>query len=548
MKVIINRAVTNNINKKYKVERNSSGYTKPGYPQWYNGYTNETKKNPIKESISKKSGKFEKDKKYTFTKKAKITIQEYDKSKKKYTGKKKSYNFYYCAKLKLWCIYKDLEGRQRLGDPDATKDTKKEDSKDKKKDEPSDDFAEDKEIDDIKKGTNVKKFINQMTKIEKKQDIADEEKDVKNNYYKVKLSENGGGSVSDDNLKISDFDHLIRSKTIHYADRLLWNQKFNRMQYANPYFVNGPTREYLFFTKPDLHIMNTTHKSKLNTELANDPFWIEMKDRYRRIISDLQYSARRNDNKLDRHEFMPILTNAVSSSLDMPSSSADTIDTAANIYGTSIQYRKGSFKSDEGYDFSLEFIDNPYLDVYHLFKMWDYYEGMKSLGEVTPPGGKNSNPYRLAKILHDQIGIFKFVVADDMETILYYAYFTGCFPKSVPRETFNNLNPGLITYSVDWHAQFVEDMNPLILVHFNRIQKKYAGVANMELLNAMGKSKFKYAPLFNDRLEQINGGWRDFPYISKVSVRGKEPVQTKYLLRWYDWMTEKDIKEKEGGK
>lgn len=536
MKVVISRTVTST-SKKYKVKRTSSGYTKPSYAQWYNGYTKETKKNPIKGDSVKKSGKFEKDKKFTFNKKAKIVIQEYDKKSKKYTGKKETYNFYYCPKLKLWCIYKDLEGRVRLGDPSTEGNISSSKKKDEKKEE-----SEDEDIEYIEKGTNVKKFINQMVQIEKKQGKADEEIEPSNNTnYGVTLGTNGKDN-SDSNLNISDFDHLIRSKTIHYADRLLWNQKFNRMQYANPYFVTGPTREYLFFTKPDLHIMNNNNRNKLNTELCNDPFWIEMKDRYRRIISDLQYSARRNNNALDRHEFMPILTNSVSSSLDMPSSSADTIDTAANIYGTSIQYRKGSFKSDEGYDFSLEFIDNPYLDVYHLFKMWDYYEGMKSLGEVTPPGGRNSNPYRLAKILHDQIGIFKFIVADDMETILYYAYFTGCFPKSVPRETFNNLNPGLITYSVDWHAQFVEDNNPLILLHFNRIQKKYAGIAStMELLNSIG-NKFKYAPLFNDRLEQLNGGWRDFPYISKVSVRGKQPVQTKYLLRWYDWINNPDKK------
>jgi hypothetical protein len=366
----------------------------------------------------------------------------------------------------------------------------------------------------------------------------------------------GGAYLNDDSvgasLDMESFEHLVRSRGIWADDYNKWVTEYNRMQWVNQDCYVGPTREFLFFTRPDLNIISTKKPNSLNKELRGDPFWAEMRDRYREIIAMLQYSipectkngwTYKNANKIRTREFAPLLTNAVSGSLDLPGSSADTTETGATIYGTTIQYRKGAWKSDEGYDFSLEFTDSPELQLYHYFKMWEEYTKLKDIGVVSPPGGKNCNKYRINKILHDEIGIFKFIVAEDMETILYYAYLTGCFPKSVPRDSFGNVNAGAITYSIEWHAQFVEDMNPLILVHFNNVIKK-------ELLNTAGANKgkltisssnslpktlaenFKYIPIYNKRYRHINGGFRGHPVIGMVDTGG--PGMYKYVLRWYD--------------
>lgn len=358
-----------------------------------------------------------------------------------------------------------------------------------------------------------------------------------------------------DNISEKAFKHALRARTIIYEDRDKWDYKYNRMQWANPYYAIGPTREYLFFTKPDLHIMGkSTDDAFIDTDKLNptirDTFWVEMKEKYRGIIADLQYSSKRldvndktsvEDIRHDRSEFIRILTNAVSGTLDLPDVSSDTVDTPANIYGTTLQYKKSGAKSDEGFDFSLEFTDNQQLEVYHLFKMWSEYSNLKDIGMVTPPGPKNLNPYRINHILHDQIGIFKFIVDEDMETIIYYAYLTGCFPKSVPRGSFANINPGLINYSIDWHAQFVEDMNPLILLHFNMLVRKqlnmyrfsngkYLTPLTDETLRKRGK---KYRPIYNNERQEINGGWRDIPIIHKITDKSL-PTGSRYLLKWYD--------------
>ena len=348
-----------------------------------------------------------------------------------------------------------------------------------------------------------------------------------------------------------DFKHLVRSRGIWNLDIHKWTFQYNRMQWANPDYAIGSTREYLFFTKPDLHILNRK-SGKLAKGLGNDPFWTEMVNKYRDVIQMLQYSAPRVEggsswmNKSSRYvkrkEFITLLTNAVSGALDLPSSSADTTETGSTIYGTTIQYRKGAWKSDEGYDFSLEFVDSPYLQVYHFFKMWEEYTKLKDIGAVSPPGSRNCNPYRVNKILHDQIGIFKFIVGEDMETIQYYAYLTGCFPKSVPRDSFNNVNPGMLSYSIDWHAQFVEDMNPLILVHFNNIMRKELST-NLNMAtgkDGFGKkpggidtNKYEYIPIYNHKYGHINGGFRSYPVIGIVNDVNR-PGRYKYVLRWYD--------------
>lgn len=327
------------------------------------------------------------------------------------------------------------------------------------------------------------------------------------------------------NSNSEEYKDFLRAHMMIKEDSNLWTSKFNRVQFADPYHAIGTTREYLFFVKPDLHIFKPSTVT-LNEELSNDPFWIEMQLRYRRVIRQLQLSA---DNTT--MPFMPLLSNAVADSLDLPSSNGETSETGQTVYGTTIQYRQGSFKSDEGFDFSLEFHDNPSLEVYHLFKMYNEYENLKTLGIVTPPAygssaaGKSLNRYIVDRILHDQMGIFKIIVEDDMETILHYSYLWGCFPKSVPRDTFREVEPGLIKYSIDWHAQFVDDMQPEILIDFNALCGQYINPKS-DTENCLWNNSYKNGSM-------INGRWPGCPYIT-ISPDKTRPTGYRYKLKWFD--------------
>ena len=218
-------------------------------------------------------------------------------------------------------------------------------------------------------------------------------------------------------------------------------------------------------------------------------------------------------------KFINLLSNTVRSNLDLPGISADEYETSANIYGTALSYRTTSHKSDEAYDFSLEFEDTKYLEVYMFFKLFDEYERRKYFGEIKP-----NEKYIYRKILHDQISIYKFVVGEDGETLIYWAKLYGCYPKGIPRDSVSDLTSnGPLKFSVSWRAQFVDDMDPQILMDFNRlVLHKYNNTKDLDL--------------YNQDIKGPDGRWAQIPYIAVPNIKAN-PLETKemnhkYMLKW----------------
>lgn len=289
-----------------------------------------------------------------------------------------------------------------------------------------------------------------------------------------------------------------------------WDAEFSRIPIIDPYMAPKGTTEYLFFVKPDLHLLDN---GSINPELnRRSSFFADAIDRYPHIVDQLQYSA--SSNRAGG-VLSPLLSNAVCSKLDMPSISAEQITTPQNVYGTSLEYRGSSFKSDEGYDFSLEFKDTKYLEIYMYFKMYDEYEKLKWMGQVTP----TSLMYIYRKNLHDQTAIYKFIVGEDGMTLLYWARVMGVFPTSVPRDSFSDLQPGEIKHTVQFHGQFVRDMDPLILRDFNNINMPYIqGNRNM--------------PLYDQQYHRFDGKFAKCPYIGTQTGNNSLNKLNKYYLLW----------------
>ena len=191
--------------------------------------------------------------------------------------------------------------------------------------------------------------------------------------------------------------------------------------------------------------------------------------------------------------------------------SSTTIDTPVNIYGTGYDYRGSSESSNDNFDFSIEFSDNKSLDTYMYFKAYEEYQNLKSHGLVSP-----ATKYITNKIIHDAIGIYKFVLAEDFETIIYYGYYWGVFFKSLPRDTFSNMefSSGL-SYSIDCRAAFFDDMDPLILSDFNALTSNYR--------NTVATSE---SPIYKDN--ELNGERPKSAYIKQSTVGGKKV----YKLKW----------------
>ena len=267
------------------------------------------------------------------------------------------------------------------------------------------------------------------------------------------------------NISGSSFKSLMHYNNLFTRDEIDIFNKTYRFGLFNPYGAVTHTREVLFFTKPDLNIYlrdddtGIVDKTALNPGLASIPFWKDLLASRPKIINTLQLSANPKDN------FNHLLQNQVISNLDIPGLTAETIDTAVNMYGVGFTYRGSSEASDDSFDFSLEFKDSRWLDTYYFFKAYENYETLKHHGVIRP-----WKRYIERKEIHDQFSIYKFLLDEDMETILYWGKFYGVFPKSLPRDVFSNATfDNGISYSIEFKAAFFEDMAPEILADFNKI-------------------------------------------------------------------------------
>lgn len=292
--------------------------------------------------------------------------------------------------------------------------------------------------------------------------------------------DDGGASASirDKNFssaEAADPDSSIYSSVYHSHNMFRRNEidlfnKTYRFGVFNPWEAATETKEFLFFTKPDLNIYARDQDNGqllggpvLIDELQPYAYWKDLIASKKRIINQLQLSANPIDN------FNHLLQNQVISNLEIPGLTAETIETPTNMYGVGFSYRGSSEASDDSFDFSLEFKDTKWLDVYYFFKTYEEYETLKHHGTIAP-----YRKYIENKVIHDQFSIYKFLVDEDMESIIYYSKFTGVMPKSLPRDVFSSAKfDNGISYSVDFRAAFFDDMKPEILNDFNYISAPY---------------------------------------------------------------------------
>lgn len=260
----------------------------------------------------------------------------------------------------------------------------------------------------------------------------------------------------------------------------LKSNRFTKRSFAiDPWNYVSKTYEILFFVKYDLHICHDGINNPIDKynkslvllkELKNDPYFVRLREQYPNIIRQLQAGAPgtgKSYNNTHIHPFMNLLTYRCKGGLDIPTVNATTVDTPVNAFGTNYEYRSTGEASDDSISFSLEFDDGPDLEVYQLFKAYDRYEQLKNHGQIPILRRYVNN-----RVLHDQGGIYKFTLAEDLSTIIHYAYIWGAYPVSVPRDAFSQpINDGL-SFSVDFKAAFIDDMDPTILSDFNKLTEK----------------------------------------------------------------------------
>lgn len=338
---------------------------------------------------------------------------------------------------------------------------------------------------------------------------------------------------------LDGIDRARRSHLLYNRSEFAWYEGFNRFGCLDPYNKLQTTRDYIFFTRPDLHIFNE-YSNELQPVFANDPFFVDMANRYPNVIHQLQSSSRSGNYDIDYNPFMTILSNGSTNSLDVDNISAGEMDNAANMWGTSIPYRKDGWSSDENFDFSLEFEDTKFLEIYHLAKIYEEYHRHYVDGNIYPPNlngvksyknGANFNSYIEYKELHERFAIWRFVVDEDMESIIYWAYVCGAYINNVPRESLNDIsNSTGLKMTLDFKSFYVEDNNPMSLIHFNKIiNDSYGYDESSSVLDNI-------LPLYDESIGGFEGSWAKHPYIVRVdaddSWYASKGMKYKYKLVW----------------
>lgn len=313
----------------------------------------------------------------------------------------------------------------------------------------------------------------------------------------------------------SDFSELMHSNLIFDTRNKIWYKQYNRYGWINLLDIENITKEFLFFTKPDLYIYdgNDYRNASLNSTFRRNGFFIDSDRKNRDALLEIQYSIK--DSMGDKNPFMRYLSNMVISKLEIPRITSDMQSSTQNAYGAKIDYRTHSVKSDYGFDFSLTFRDTSYLDIYMMVKAYDEFMRYNKKGEIDynfkSSANKTNNTstsntveiykeYIKSHIIPEQFSIYKFIVGSDGETIVFYSKLTGVYFTDVPRDEFSepDTTNGL-KYSLSFHANFVKDSDPIILQEFNALTlasedpKQMIQLYNDEKVN---NEPAKYARIF----------------------------------------------------
>ena len=292
--------------------------------------------------------------------------------------------------------------------------------------------------------------------------------------------------------------------------------KFCRFGLIDPYHAHMFTREYLFFTKPDLHIFDrdSNNMLQLNTNLSKSDYFAGAVLTNRRSLEELQQTYFVGGQS--RPLWNTLLSNQVSSKLDLPNISADMTEHNANLYGIKQSFRDSSRAQEYGYDFNLEFKDTNNLDVYHFFKALNEYCNLEYEMDL-PPHAKHIQYCTRYK----EFSIYKIVV-NDVNRIVYYAKHIGVTCKGMPMDAMVDFE-GVETFSIPMHTFHVVELKPYILNEINMITTKQCGdTKSSDLIKT-----------YNPETNSTNTEWGTAPFITSEEANNASMYpEYHFYLNW----------------
>lgn len=324
------------------------------------------------------------------------------------------------------------------------------------------------------------------------------------------ISSSNDGVVSKFEETAMNLNNLFTKKQID-SNRFT---KFSRFGLLDPYHTNTFSREYLFFTRTDLNIFQSD--GTLNPALQNNNYFSGAVLTNKRSLECLQDTNMKNSkNRQPTWNFL--LSNQVSSNLDMPAATAEMTQHNQNLYGISQSFRDSSRATEYSFEFNLEFNDTEDHDVYHFFKAYNEYCNLEYERDLLPHKKYLEYPNR-----YKEFSIYK-VVVNDYNKIIYYGKHIGVTIKALPSDAMND-HEGPIKFSVPMHTFHAIEFNPYILAEINLLSSRAAG----DFGNSTAELNAQLIPSYNKEYNTANKDWAAVPFIQAEVINGKYI----YYLKW----------------
>ena len=300
------------------------------------------------------------------------------------------------------------------------------------------------------------------------------------------------------------------ASTGYYTDlqAKLYNS-FNRNKTAYPDKELNKTFAYVFFTRPDLNILDTSTNGTIamNDQSQYDP-------KYKFLYKNNPWCLKSlvlNGNP--HHKFLILLSNEAKS-FEINDTMIKTVEHGETYTGHKVVYGQSDIESNAAGEMSIRYVDTVNLDIFKLHVVWTDYINKVSRGVFEP-----KREYKIDRILDYASSCYYFLCGADGSTILYWQKLTGVFPVNTGENAFSWDSGTLLAkpeINIKYMYSMRNTMDPYILHEFNSLTK----------YTENGRFKSTYS----DKNCQSGSTLTHSPYIWETEINGKKV----YRLMWFD--------------
>ena len=238
---------------------------------------------------------------------------------------------------------------------------------------------------------------------------------------------------------------------------------FNRNKIAFPDKELNKTFAYVFFTRPDLNILQrgaSASELKLNKQVSYDSKYYYLWENNPWCLKSLVSAGN------PHHKFMVFLSNEALS-FEVGDVVIKTVEHGETFNGHKIIYGRSDIESNVAGEMSIRYIDTVNLDTFKLHLAWVDYINKVSRGVFCP-----KREYVKSKIIDYASSCYYFLCGPDGSTILYWQKLTGVFPLNTSENAFSWDSGTLLAkpeINIKYAYSFKSTMDPIILNEFNQL-------------------------------------------------------------------------------